>query len=144
MSPASSWSGSGSNGFTQRPETVWRYGPGAGGAWSRMGMPGMVGHAYERARAAGALDPPRLARRGLRRLELALDERQPLVPEARVGEVDADDRAQLLGAPGAARAEQLEVGGHERLALLLVAAVDGERQQLPVGVRVHVARGGDE
>src|SRR5689334_6252327 len=32
MSPASSCSGSGSNGFTQRPDTVCRYGPGAGGA----------------------------------------------------------------------------------------------------------------
>src|SRR4051794_10280491 len=34
MSAMSSWSGSGSNGFTKRPETVCRYGPGAGGAWS--------------------------------------------------------------------------------------------------------------
>src|SRR5690242_14284218 len=31
MSAGSSWAGSGSNGFTQRPETVCRYGPGAGG-----------------------------------------------------------------------------------------------------------------
>src|SRR3954449_4067759 len=34
MSAMSSWSGSGSKGFTKRPDTVCRYGPGAGGAWS--------------------------------------------------------------------------------------------------------------
>jgi hypothetical protein len=32
MSPASSYVGSGSNGFTHRPETVCKYGPGCGGA----------------------------------------------------------------------------------------------------------------
>src|SRR5215218_9280260 len=39
---------------------------------------------------------------------------------------------------------ELEVGGDERLALLLVAPVDGEREQLPVGVGVDVARDADE
>ena len=88
-----------------------------------------------------AARPPR---RVLGGLELAVDDRQPEVPEARVGEVDADDLAELLGRAGPAGAQQLEVGGHERLALLLVAAVDRERQQLAVGVRVDVARRADE
>ena len=51
---------------------------------------------------------------------------------------------ELLGRARAAGRQQLEVGGHERLALLLVAAVDREREQLPVGVRVDVARRADE
>src|SRR5262245_4800658 len=80
----------------------------------------------------GPLDTPRLARRGLRGVELALDDVEPTVPEARVRKVDPDDLAQLLGAARPARGQQLEVGGHERRALLLVAAVDGERQELAV------------
>ena len=40
--------------------------------------------------------------------------------------------------------QQLQVGGGEARALLLVAAVDGERQQLAVRVRVDVARRGHE
>ena len=43
------------------------------------------------------LDPARLARGGLGRVELALDEVEPAVPEARVGEVDADDRPSSSG-----------------------------------------------
>ena len=39
---------------------------------------------------------PALPRRGLGGVELALHDVQALVPEARVGEVDADDRAELL------------------------------------------------
>ena len=80
----------------------------------------------------------------LGRVELALDEHEAAVPEARVREVDADEPAELLGRARAARLEQLEVVGHERLALLLVAAVDGEREQLAVGVGVDVARDADE
>ena len=41
-------------------------------------------------------------------------------------------------------AEHLQVAGHELLAHLAVAAVDGERQQLAVGVGVHIARRVDE
>ena len=51
--------------------------------------------------------PPRLARRRLGVVELALDDVQPAVPEARVGEVDADDRSQLLRAARAAGLQQL-------------------------------------
>ena len=43
-------------------------------------------------------DAARLARRVLGGLELALDEVEARVPEARVGEVDADDLPELLGA----------------------------------------------
>src|SRR4051812_17238225 len=68
-------------------------------------------------------DAPGLAGGRLRRLELALDQIEPQVPEPRVGEVDPDDRAELLRAARAARGEQLEVGGDERRALLAVAAV---------------------
>src|SRR4051812_11034943 len=43
MSPASSWAGCGSNGLTQRPETVCRYGPGAGGSClKRVGREGVA------------------------------------------------------------------------------------------------------
>ena len=51
---------------------------------------------------------------------------------------------ELLRRQRAAGGQQLEVGGREVLALLLVAAVDGEREQLPVGVGVDVARRVDE
>ena len=60
-----------------------------------------------------ALRTPGVARGLLGRVELALDEVQPAVPEARVGEVDADDLAELLRRQRAARAQQLEVGGDE-------------------------------
>ena len=52
--------------------------------------------------------------------------------------------AELLGAARAAGGEQLEIAGDERLALLEVAAVGREREQLAVGVGVDVARGVDE
>ena len=52
----------------------------------------------------------------------------------------ADDAPELLGRQRAAGGQQLEVAGHEGGALLLVAAVDRQRQQLAVGVGVHVAR----
>src|SRR3954449_9765384 len=42
MSPGSSCVGSGSNGLTNRPETVCRYGPGAGGAGSAAMAPWYV------------------------------------------------------------------------------------------------------
>ena len=51
---------------------------------------------------------------------------------------------ELLGRPRAAGAEQVEVGGHEALALLLVAPVHRQREQVAVGVRVHVAGRVDE
>ena len=54
------------------------------------------------------------------------------------------DLRELFGRARAARGEQLEVGRDEGLALLLVAAVDGEREQLAVGVGVDVARDADE
>src|SRR3954469_9586185 len=56
MSAGSSWLASGSNGFTHRPETVCRYGPGAGGP-SRPGE------------AVTAVEPPRQAR-GVGRIEM--------------------------------------------------------------------------
>ena len=52
--------------------------------------------------------------------------------------------AELLGAARAAGAQQLEVAGHERLALVDVALVDRQRQQLAVRVGVDVARRRDE
>ena len=45
----------------------------------------------------GGLEAPGLAGRGLGGLELAIDDRQSEVPEARVREVDADDLPELLG-----------------------------------------------
>ena len=42
------------------------------------------------------------------------------------------------------RLQELDVAGHERLALREVAAVDGQREQLAVGVGVHVAGRADE
>ena len=48
-------------------------------------------------RDLGRLDPPGVARGLLGGLELALDEVEPAVPEARVGEVDPDDLPELLG-----------------------------------------------
>ena len=59
------------------------------------------------------------------------DEVEALRPEAGVGEVDADDGGELLGAARAAGAEQLEVARHEVLALLLVAAVDASASSWP-------------
>src|SRR6202035_2538984 len=76
--------------------------------------------------------------------QLSLDEVKPGVPEARVGQVDADDPRQLLGAFRAAGSEQLEVAGNELGAGLLVALIDRQRQQLPVGVGVDVAGAADE
>ena len=52
--------------------------------------------------------------------------------------------AQLLRGHRAAGRQQLEVAGHEVRALLLVAPVDRQGEQLPVGVGVHVARRADE
>ena len=77
-------------------------------------------------------------------VELVAHELEALRPERRVLEVEPGDGGQLLGAARAARAEQLEVARHEVLALLEVAAVDAERQQLAVGVGVDVARRADE
>src|SRR5215208_89192 len=77
-------------------------------------------------------DPAGLPRGGLGGVELALDEVEAAVPEARVREVDADDPAQLLRRHRAAGRQQLEVRGGEVGADLLVAAVDREREQLPV------------
>src|SRR3954453_1506624 len=54
-------------------------------------------------------DAPGIAGGRLRRLELALDQIEPQVPDPRVGEVDPDDRAEPLRAARAARGEQLEV-----------------------------------
>src|SRR5437588_5242772 len=76
--------------------------------------------------------------------EPALDEVQARVPEARVGEVHADDPAELLGRARAPGREQLEVARHELGPYLLVTLIDGQRQQLSVGVRVHVAWAADE
>ena len=59
-------------------------------------------------------DAARLAGGLLGRLELALDEVEARVPEARVGEVDADHLPELLRRLGAARAQHVEVGGDER------------------------------
>src|SRR5438132_8184381 len=88
------------------------------------------------------------AARGPRRLfgfaQLALDEIQPRVPEAGVGEVDADQLDQLLRAARTPGREHLEVSGHELGAGLLVALVHRQREQLAVGIRVHVARAADE
>ena len=70
---------------------------------------------------------------------------RPRVPEAGVGEVDADD---LRRAPRAAssrrRAAARGSRGTKLGALLLVARVDRQREQLAVGVRVDVAGRADE
>ncbi len=69
---------------------------------------------------------------------------RPASQKPGIGQVDADDLGQLLGRAGAARGEQLQVPRDERLALLAVAAVDREREQLPVRVGVHVPGRVDE
>src|SRR5215216_6176212 len=97
-----------------------------------------------RSRNRYVLRPAGFARGRLGRRELALDEGEPAVPEAGVGEVDPDDPAELLGRHRAAGRQQLQVRRDELLAVLLVAAVDGECEQLPVGVRVDVAGCVDE
>ena len=61
-----------------------------------------------------------------------------------IGQVDADDRAQLLGAARAAGRKQLQVARDERLALCGEAAVRRQRQQLAIGVGVDVAGRVDE
>src|SRR5690606_868473 len=76
--------------------------------------------------------------------ELGVDDGQARVPEAGVGQVAVDDAAQLLGPAGAAGGQQLEVPGHELVAALDVAGVDGQGEQLAVRVGVDVARGADE
>src|SRR6185437_10254010 len=107
--------------------------------------------AARRPPAASLAAPPRSALHAPRRLrgllglcELALDELEAGVPEAGVGEIDADDPPELLGTFRAAGGEQLEVPRHERGALLLVALVHRQREQLAVGVCVHVAGAADE
>ncbi len=65
-------------------------------------------------------------------LELALDQVEPGVPETRVGEIDADDRAELLGQHRAAGAQQVDVGLDEVLAL---PARSGCRPRAPAGAR---------
>src|SRR5215218_10063065 len=65
-----------------------------------------------------------LARRLLRVVELALDQVEPRVPEAGVGQVDADDAAELLGRQRPAGAQHLDVARDEALALVDVALVD--------------------
>src|SRR5215211_6539969 len=90
------------------------------------------------------LESPRVPRGALGRLQLALHEVEAGVPEARVREVDADDRTELLRRQRPARAQELQVGGDERLAQLLVATVYRERQQVAVGVGVHIPRRVDE
>src|SRR6185437_4596315 len=68
--------------------------------------------------------------------EALLDEIEAAIPEARVAEIDVDDRAKLLRCQRAAGAEHLEVSLLEAGALGQVALVDRQREQLAVGVRV--------
>src|SRR5437588_11050341 len=87
-------------------------------------------------RVSRALQRARL--RGGQRLSLAhevVDHLDAGAPEVRVGEVDADQAAQLVGRVRPARRQQLEVVGHERRALLLVRRVDGEGAEVAYGVR---------
>ena len=64
--------------------------------------------------SAGALQAPGGLGGLLGILQLALDEVQPGLPEARVGEVDADDLPELLRASRATSREQLQIARHER------------------------------
>src|SRR5438105_976364 len=99
----------------------------------RMGGQPTVGAEAARARARrrvrgagrvrGALDAARRAGRLFGVGELALDEVEAGLPEAGVGEVDADDAAELLGRARTARGEQLEVARHQLVTELLVALV---------------------
>src|ERR1700722_2864697 len=90
------------------------------------------------------LQPPRGLCCRLSLGELALDQVQPCLPEAGIGEVHTDDLPQLLRAARATCGEQLQIAGHHLLAQLLVAVVDGESQELTVGVGVDVAGAADE
>ena len=73
--------------------------------------------------AASALrSRPRGLGRGLGGVELLGDDLEAAAPEAGIGEVEADDPAQLLRRPRAAGREQLEVLRHELVAALLVRA----------------------
>ena len=82
--------------------------------------------------AASALQPPGGLGGGFGFLELALDEIEPGLPEAGVGEVDADDLPQLLGATRAAGGEHLEVLRH---AARRRPAGSARRRTAPAAVR---------
>src|SRR3954447_16930727 len=77
-------------------------------------------------------------------VELALDQVEAHVPEAWIGQVDPDDPAELLGREGPAGAQHLHVAGDEALALLDIALVDRQREQLAVRIGVDVAGCGRE
>src|SRR5688500_8225011 len=97
-----------------------------------------------RCRRSLVVNPTSVSRGLLGGVELALDELEAGAPEARIREVDSHDLTELLRRPRAARAQQVEIRRDEALALLLVPAVDGEREQVAVGVRVDVAGRVDE
>ena len=77
-------------------------------------------------------------------LQLLIDDGETAVPEARIGEVAVHDASEFLGAHRTTGAKQFEILRNERITDLLVPLVHRERQQLAVGVGVHVAGGVDE
>src|SRR5205807_6030144 len=85
-----------------------------------------------------ALDPAGVVGRGLGGPELLFDQVEAGVPKAGIDQVDTYQLPQFLWRFGPAGGQELEVARHEGVALLLVAAVHRQREQLPVGVRVDV------
>ena len=86
--------------------------------------------------------PTKKPRRFLRELFLFfhrpqhnINKLQPPLPEARVVQVHAKGLHQVIGRLAAAGGQQFEVAGHEGVALLLVAAVEGQDQQAMAGLR---------
>src|SRR3990172_9209309 len=73
-------------------------------------------------------------------VELGGERVDPALPDAWVGEIEADHLGELLRRLGAARAKELEVRLDHRVAFELVPAEDREGEQEAVRVRVDVAR----
>ena len=92
----------------------------------------------------GAPFAPGVARRLLGGRELLLDQHEAGIPETGICEVDADEASELFGRHRPTGRQQPQVVRHKAGALVLVALVDRQRQQLTVRVRVDVARRVDE
>src|SRR5581483_2930411 len=73
-----------------------------------------------------------------------VEDRQAGVPEPRIGDVHADPPDQLVRPRRAARGQEVDVLLDERRALLEVAVVDRQREEVPERVGVDVARRVDE
>src|SRR4051794_6599288 len=85
-----------------------------------------------------------LLREGFRLGEQLVDRVEALGPESRVGEVEPHDLGQHLRRIGTSGPQQVEVGPDDPGSLPLVAAEDGEGEQIAERVGVDVAGRPDE